>query len=75
MLRDIDFNSLPELNEFASASCLRGAATGPEPISHNTVRQLLLWYAPDRRLGRDAAQLLREDGLIEFLAHPGELIP
>jgi DNA-binding IclR family transcriptional regulator len=25
--------------------------------------------------GRDAAQLLREDGLIEFLAYPGELIP
>jgi len=37
-------------------------ATGPEPISHNTVRQLLLWYGAETRL----ALLMGEDGLIEF---------
>jgi hypothetical protein len=74
MLPGID-RLLPGLNRDGFAFRILLPSQGREPISHNTVRQLLLWYAPDRRLGRDAAQLLREDGLIEFLAHPGELIP
>jgi hypothetical protein len=61
MLRDIDLTLSPSAtNSPPRLAC--AVRRRPEPISHNTVRQLLLWYGLDRA----ATQLLREDGLIEF---------
>ena len=42
------------------------AGTAGEPISHNTVRQLLLWYGAGPRLETDAMLLPGEDGLLQF---------
>jgi len=61
MLRDIDHH-LPAAQRIRLRVLLARPATGLEPISHNTVRQLLLWYGAETRL----ALLMGEDGLIEF---------
>ena len=39
------FHSLPAAQRIRLRVLLARPATGPEPISHNTVRQLLLWYS------------------------------
>jgi hypothetical protein len=46
-----------------------------DPISHNTVRQLLLWYAANRAtIGAIMALFNCSDGLIQFRIHRVEAL-